>query len=338
VEFEFSEDQRLMQQTVAEVFANECPHEALAGAWASEDGRVPGLWDQIAELGILGLTVPEDFGGLGLGFLDLVLLLEECGRYAVPEPIAQNAAVGIPLLAELGGDAAAEWLPKLAAGEARLAVGLEVNPTVEDAASADLLLLQHGDEVHAVLPGDVKLTPQNSVDGVRRMAKVDWSPSSKTCLADGERGRAALAGALNRGAAAASAELVGLGRALIDLTVSYTQGRVQFGQPIGAFQAVKHHLANAHTRLEFARPPLYYSAHSLDHAAPTTDLDVSSAKAMASEAAHLCFRTALQCHGAIAYTYEYHAHMWMKRVLVLGREYGDVRWHRRRAAGILLDR
>lgn len=337
MEFEFSEDQRLMQETVGEMFAKECPHDALAEAWAREDGRVPGLWDQVAELGILGLTVPEAFGGLGLGLLDLVLLLEECGRHAVPEPIAETAAVGIPLLAELGGDVAEEWLPKLATGEARVAVGLEVNPVVENAATADLLLLQRGDEIHAVLPGDVKLTPQTSIDGVRRGARVDWSPSPQTCLADGEQGRRAGANALDRGALAASAELLGLGRALIDLTVEYTKGRVQFGQPIGAFQAVKHHLANAHTKLEFSRPPVYFAAHSLDQAVASAPLDVSTAKAMTGDAAHLCFRTALQCHGAIAYTYEYHAHMWMKRVLVLGRDYGDVRWHRKRAAEALLD-
>ena len=165
----------------------------------------------------------------------------------------------------------------------------------------------------------MKLTPQQSVDGVRRLFAVDWQPSDATRLAAGEKGRGAIARAADRGAAAAAAELLGLGRQLVDLTVEYAKGRVQFGQPIGAFQAVKHHLANAHTKLEFARPPVYHAAYSIQHESERTPLDVSTAKALAGDAAHLCFRTALQCHGAIAYTYEYHAHMWMKRVLVLER-------------------
>ena len=84
MEFAFSEDQRMMQEAVGEMLANECSHEALATAWETETGQVEGLWSQMAELGILGLTTPESDGGLGLGPVDLVLLLEECGRYAVP--------------------------------------------------------------------------------------------------------------------------------------------------------------------------------------------------------------------------------------------------------------
>jgi alkylation response protein AidB-like acyl-CoA dehydrogenase len=337
VEFEFSEDQRLMQETVRELLAKECPHEALADAWETESGSVAGLWDQLAALGIFGLTTPESHGGLGLGALDLVLLLEECGRHAVPEPIADIVAIAAPTLAEVGGPVAEEWLPRIAAGEARVAVGLEGNPVVAHAATADLLLLQHGDELHAVAPAAAKLVPQQSVDGGRRVFAVEWTPGEATRIAGGEQGRAVIEAAFDRGAAAAAAELLGLGRQLVDLTVEYAQGRVQFGQPIGAFQAVKHHLANAHTKLEFSRPPVYHAAYSIEHRDARTPLDVSTAKALAGDAAHLCFRTALQCHGAIAYTYEYHAHMWMKRVLVLERQYGDAPFHRRRAAARLLD-
>ena len=335
MEFAFSEDQRLMQEAVGEMLAGECPHEALAAAWETDTGEVAGLWGQLGELGVLGLTTPEEHGGLGLGPLDLVLLLEECGRYAVPEPIADIVAVAAPLLAELGGPVAKEWLPRLASGEARVAVGLECNPVVAHAAVADLFLLQRGDEVHAVAAADVEVKRQESVDGGRRIYTVDWSPGDGTRIADGEVGRAALARAADRGAAAAAAELLGLGRQLIDLTVEYAKGRVQFGQPIGAFQAVKHHLANAHTKLEFARPPVYHAAYVLSESPGEASLAVSTAKALAADAAHECFRTALQCHGAIAYTYEYHAHMWMKRVLVLERQYGDARFHRSRASRLL---
>jgi alkylation response protein AidB-like acyl-CoA dehydrogenase len=335
--FGFSEDQELFRKTVAELLNNECTHEQLADAWESESGSVPGLWDKLAEMGILGLTVPEEYGGLGLSEIDFVLILEEAGRRACPEPLIETVAVGAPLLAEAGGPAASEWLPKLAVGEARIALGLEGSPYVPDAAAADLLILQRGDALHALRPGDVKLESQPTVDGARRLYAVEWSPSVDSLLADGEQGRTLATRAFDRGAVAAAAQLNGLGRELIDLSVEYAKGRVQFGQAIGAFQAVKHHLANALTKLEFSRPPTYWASNSLATGADSTTLDVSTAKALASDAAHLCFRTALQAHGAIAYTYEYHAHMWMKRVLVLCASYGSAPWHRRRAARILLD-
>jgi len=337
VHFEFSEDQRMFQETVREVLANECPHEALAAAWATETGSVAGLWEKLAELGVLGLTTPEANGGLGLGMVDLVLLLEECGRAACPEPLTDTVAVAAPLLAEVGGTWAEEWLPRIASGDARVAVGLAGNPFVANAASADLLLLQRGDELHGVAPGDAKLALQASVDGARRAYRVEWKPAAATRIAGGSEGRALCERAFDRGAIGSAAELLGLGRQLVDLTVEYAKGRVQFDQPIGAFQAVKHHLANAHTKLEFSRPPVYYAAWSRETSQADAALHASTAKALAGDAAHLCFRTALQCHGAIAYTYEYHAHMWMKRVLVLERQYGDAAWHRTRAAAALLD-
>lgn len=335
--FGFSEDQELFRDTLRELLGDECTHEALAGAWETEHGSVPGLWDKIAEMGLPGLTVPEEHGGLGLDEVDLVLLLEEAGRFACPEPFADTVAVAAPTIADAGGALAAEWLPKIAAGEVKVATGLEPDPYVAGAAGADLLLLQRGDELHLLRPAEVKLEPRSSVDGARRLTAVEWAPAEASTLIKGERGRKLAEKASDRAAWAAAAQLVGLGDTLIDLTVEYAKGRVQFGQPIGAFQAVKHHLANAKTKLEFARPPVYYAANSLARDTATRALDVSTAKALASDAAYLCHRTALQCHGAIAYTYEYQAHMWMKRVLVLGRAHGDARWHRSRAARILLD-
>ena len=337
MKFAFNDDQRLLAETLAELLAAECSHEALAGAWESEAGQLPGLWTQLAEMGVLGASVPEAQGGLGFDAVDTVLMLEELGRYACPEPVAELVGVAAPLLAEAGGEIAEQWLPRIAAGEARVALGFEAETYVAGAAHADLLILQRGDEVHALSPKAAKLEPQDSVDGARRLFSVDWSPLPATRLAGGAEGAALAARAWNRAAHAAAAQLLGLGRQLIEMTVEYAKGRVQFGQPIGAFQAVKHHVANALTKLEFARPPVYYAAHSLANDLPSSDLDVSTAKSLASDAAQLCSRVALQCHGAIAYTYEYHAHMWMKRVLVLRETAGSARWHRQRAAGLLLD-
>jgi alkylation response protein AidB-like acyl-CoA dehydrogenase len=337
VRFAFSEEQLAFQEALRELLAKECTPEAVSAAWQSEHGAVPGLWAKLAEMGVVGLCAPESAGGLGLGPLDAVLLLEEAGRSALPEPLVDVAVVAVPLIAELGGELGAQWLSRLASGEATAALGLEPAAFVADAARAELLVLQRGDELHAVPRASARLAPQRSVDGARRLFAVDWTPSAATRIASGARAAALARAGLERGAVGTAAELIGLGRRLLDLSVEYARGREQFGQPIGSFQAVKHHLASALVKLELARPLVYHAAYSLVHGLESRALDVAAAKACASDAAYACSRAALQCHGAIAYTFEYPAHLWMKRVWVKMRSYGDAAWHRRRAARILLD-
>ena len=133
----------------------------------------------------------------------------------------------------------------------------------------------------------------------------------------------------------AAALLVGLGQRMLDLTVDHVKAREQFGVPIGSFQAVKHHLANALMELSFARPAVHRAAWSTANGAPSTARDVSMAKAMASDAASFTGRQALQCHGAIGYTVEYDLHRFLKRTWVLARSHGDAAWHRGRIAGAL---
>jgi len=119
--------------------------------------------------------------------------------------------------------------------------------------------------------------------------------------------------------------------------VEYTKVRKQFGSPIGSFQAVKHHLANALLKLEFARPVVYRAAYSVAHADPSRALHVSMAKAYASDAALVCARASLQCHGAIGYSYEHDLHLWMKRAWALAAAWGDSAWHRAKVADSILE-
>jgi alkylation response protein AidB-like acyl-CoA dehydrogenase len=337
VRFAFSDEQLAFQQALRELLAKECTPEAVAAAWESETGGIPGLWSRLAEIGVVGLCAPESVGGLGLELLDQVLLFEEAGRVALPEPLVEASGVALPLVADIGGGLASDWLARAAAGEAILAVGLEPAPFVADAGRAELLLLQQGGELHAVPRAAARLTPQRSVDGARRLFAVDWTPSAGTRVASGARAAQLARAAFERGAVGTAAELIGLGRRLLEMSVEYAKGREQFGQPIGAFQAVKHHLASALVRLELAWPLVQHAAYSLVHGLESRALDVAAAKACASDAAYACSRAALQCHGAIAYTFEYPAHLWMKRVWVRMRCWGDAAWHRRRAARILLD-
>ena len=335
--FAFSEEQRLFQEALAGMLAEECPPEAVAEAWNGDSGRIPGLWAKLAEMGVVGLSVPEAHGGLGLDELDWVLLLQEAGRAALPEPLLETSAVAAPLLSELGGELADEWLPRIAAGEAVVALGLDPAPWVADAHEADLFLLQAGDEIHALSPQEVRATAQPSVDGARRLFRVEWEPSERTRAAAGEGGRELLALTLDRAALGAAAQLVGLARAMLDRSVDYAKKREQFGQAIGAFQAVKHQLSDALLQIEFARPLVAHAAYTLVHDWDSRARDVSTAKARASDAALQCAKTALQCHGAIGYSFEYPLHLWMKRSWSLAAAHGDAAWHRSRLAKLLLD-
>jgi alkylation response protein AidB-like acyl-CoA dehydrogenase len=333
VQFAFTEDQRLFQETVREILANECPPTAVRDSWTNDTGRVPGLWQLLADTGVVGLTVPEALGGLGMTEVDLVLLLEEFGRAAAPEPLLEHTAVGVPLLRDHAPDAvAAEWLPRAASGEAVLAVGLEGRRYVLGGAEADLLLLQHGDALHAVPRDRATCTPQTSVDQSRRLVAVDWTPSPDTLLVDGLEGRQAAEDAFDRGALAAAAQCIGVAQQLLDLTVAYVAEREQFGRPVGVHQAVKHHLADVAIALEFARPMVYVAAWSVAGGAPSLRREVSTAKALASDCVDRAARAALQCHGAIGYTIEYDLQLWLKRGWALAAAWGDAAWHRRRVA------
>jgi alkylation response protein AidB-like acyl-CoA dehydrogenase len=317
--FGFDGDQRLLQSTVREMLQKECTPALVREQWTTDSGRPERLWSALAEMGVVGLLAPAEHGGLAMGFRDLVLLLEETGRAAVPAPVVETAAVAVPTLA--ASDLAGEWVPRIAAGDAVVTVGFGEAPLVLDADRVELLLLERDGTLHAVDPDRTHLTPQRSADGSRRLFEVEWSDGTPV----GEA-----APAFDRAALGAAAQLVGLAQHLLDVTVAYAGARQQFGVAIGSFQAVKHHLANALKDVEFARPLVHRAAGTLD------PVHVSMAKAAASDAASLTARTALQVHGAVGYTFEYDLQLWMKRVWALAATWGDARWHRRRIAAALL--
>ena len=153
MDFGFSEDQTLLQQTVRDFLEKECTPDAIRALWDRETGRSSELWAQLSEIGLPALMVPETYGGLGLDERDAVLALEETGRFALAEPIVTTAIVAAPLLCRLTDTEqaafAASWLERIAGGEARVAVALADQPLVSDAHVADLLLLSKGDQLYA---------------------------------------------------------------------------------------------------------------------------------------------------------------------------------------------
>jgi alkylation response protein AidB-like acyl-CoA dehydrogenase len=342
VHFAFDEDQLEFRAQLRAFAEKQCTPPDIREAWASALGWSRSRWAALAEMGVVGITVPEEYGGLGLDLVDAVLLLEEAGRAGLPEPLLETVALGAPLLAEAPGPQGevlrARWLAALADGGATVAVGMSWMAAVSGAPGADLFLLERDRELHAVPAAAVTLTERPVLDGTRRLARVDWEPSPATLVVSGFEAEEVLAQLAQRAAMGTGAVLVGVADRLLALAAQYAKDRSQFGKPIGSFQAVKHHLADALVRVEFARPMVYRAAWSLSAGEPDAGLHCSMAKAMASDAATLAARTALQVHGAIGYTWEHDLHLWMKRAWALAASWGDAATHRARVLETLAGR
>jgi alkylation response protein AidB-like acyl-CoA dehydrogenase len=310
--FRFTEDQRLIRAEVKALLEREWTTAELRAAWQSDQPAMP-IRKRLAELGVRGITVPQKLGGIGGDELDLVLVLEEFGRAAIPDGVAVEAAVAVPLLATIGGEVADKWLPRVAAGEANIGAQLSADGYVADADVADLLLVVAAPgHVVAVEKGAAGLVRQPSVDGARRMFSV--SAQGGVPL---EIDLEALHLARDRAIFSAAAQLLGLSERMLDLAVTYANGREQFGQPIGSFQAIKHRLAEAKTAIELARPVVYAAAWSLARSKPDRSVSVTLAKLFANRAGNCVARQSLQVHGAIGFAAEHDLHLFLKRAKVL---------------------
>jgi len=316
VRFAFDDDQLAFRDAVRDVLEKECPPAVVRDAWENADGRSGRAWTALAEMGVLGALVPEAQGGLGLTMLDVVLLAEETGRAALPEPFVEHVLVGAPIVAT---EAVADGSITISAGA----------PNVPYAESADLLVVG-ADEAVVVASETAKLEPLRSVDGSRRVCSVTTTEVLRVLDADESHS------AFDRGALGTAAQLIGLAAAMLDTTVGYVAERRQFGVPIGSQQAIKHKLADVRVGLEFARPLVYRAAYSLATEDPSASIHVSMAKARAGDVAALAAGHALQCHGAIGYSFEHDLHLWMKRAWALVAAWGDSAWHRERVARAIL--
>ncbi len=316
--FALSDDQAALRDAVRDLLEHECPPAVVR---ALDHTRLRGVWSKLAEMGVLGAAVAEEHGGLGLGACDVVPLLEEAGRVALPLPLSETAFVAAPLLAA-AGDARIE---PLIDGSLIVAASLDGSGLVPFSGLADLLLVGD-DRLWLVTASAVE--PLDSIDGARRLGRLADPTAGETLAVDPDD----VAAAWLRGVLGASAQLIGLSRALLALSTEYVKERRQFGVPIGSFQAVKHHLANALLALEFAAPAVMRAAWSLDAGVPEAARDVAMAKALASEAAERVAGTALQVHGAIAYTTEYDLQLFAKRVWASARTWGDAEAQRARVA------
>ncbi|MEU5094249.1 acyl-CoA dehydrogenase family protein [Streptomyces sp. NPDC020996] len=268
-----------------------------------EHARGRALWARLAEAGVFGLAVPEEHGGSGAGPADVAVAFVELGRHAVPGPLVETVVAAALLTRP--GPAAGRLLPALASGRAMATVAYDGGRAL-DGDAATVRLAVDGDGLR-LAPGHGPV--RRSLDPARRLTPL--APGGEI-LAPGPPA----AHALLWGRLATAAQALGVGLALLDRTVAHVRRRVQFGVPVGSFQAVRHRLADARTALEFARPLLFGAALTM------TPRDVAAAKTAACEAAYATARTALQLHGAIGYTAEYDLSLWLTKARALRTAWG----------------
>lgn len=291
MEFLFTEDQLTLTEGVRDYLAGTHGPEVLRRL-DEQGNRNPAIWQGLTEMGLPGLLVPQEHGGLGMGLLDAALIAAECGRVALAEPLVDTAFVAVPWLLSKGetGDMAA-----IGAGEKTVALAHKINGWVADGDGAAL----------------------ESVDPMRNLTALPGDASEDPHL-------------LNLGALMSAAQLIGLADGMLAQATEYAKMRNQFGKPIGSFQAVKHHLASATVALEFAKPTVWRAAQAMEDGIKSAPIHVSHAKVAAGDAAMQMAETAIQVHGAMGYTYEVDLHFWMKRSWALNGAWGPRSFHTKR--------
>jgi alkylation response protein AidB-like acyl-CoA dehydrogenase len=319
--FELSTEQRDFAGSLREMLAaSDVP--SVARAWA--DGDVgPGrkLWAHLADAGVTALGLPADHGGFGAHPVDLAIAFEELGRAAAPGPYVESVAV-LPAL--LPGTSADRHLPGIATGDTLGTVAMPPHvPYALDAAVADVAFVVNGGVLYAATAA----SEVASVDKARRIAELEVGVVISDAV-DSDF-------AFDIGVLATAAQIHGAGSALLDMATAYAKQRVQFGRPIGQFQAVKHQLADVFVALELARPLIYGAALAIADDSPTRARDVSAAKVACTDAAYRASRVSLQVHGAIGYTAEYDLALWLTKVRALVSAWGTQAEHRARVMAAL---
>jgi alkylation response protein AidB-like acyl-CoA dehydrogenase len=345
VHFAFTDEQAMIAETAKAFFAEQATTERTRAAMAAS-GIDEALWQAFtAELGLAGVAIPEDQGGVGLGMIELAILAEEAGRHVAALPLLASVGLAIPaILAGGSAEQKARLLPRLAAGEL-VASFAEATPDaaasdralmgaalyVPHGARADLFVVAVSDGMFLVerdAPG-ISIAALTSMDQTRPYARLDFDAVAAEGLTDPA---AALAAAHATGALAIAADALGGAQACLDRTVDYAQERIQFGRAIGSFQAVKHRLADMMVVVEQARPAVYWAACAIDEGSDEAAFAVHAAKAFACDTYMHCAGEMIQLHGGIGFTWEHDAHLYFKRARSNANLLGTPDWHRERIA------
>ena len=363
--FQLTDEQRALQDAVRSYLRDRFGPSQVRAFYddPDSDGVPAALWQALGEQGWLAVLVPEEHDGIGLGLLDAAVLARAFGAGTVPGPWLGTVLAGEAVRLAGSEQQQADLLPRLAAGEVKGAVALlrqgsTATPAgapatvsggalsgrldlVEYPAVADVLVVaavgDQGTVLHLVDPAapGVTITPTTSLDRTVRLGTVTLDGAVGAPL-EGSSAEV-VQDLLDAAAVLVANDLVGVARKALTDTVEYDKTRVQFGKPVGSFQAIKHALADLHIGVTFAEHAAWYAAHAADVGAPDRRLAASVAKAKAAQSASDAVGAMIQYHGGIGYTWEHHAHFSFKRSKRLEGAYGDAAQHRERIAQLVID-
>ncbi|MEX2107708.1 MAG: acyl-CoA dehydrogenase family protein [Solirubrobacterales bacterium] len=363
--FDLTDEQQAIKSTAKDFLAARYKSERIRELAESEHGFEQSDWEEMAGLGWPGLALPEEWGGQGLGIVELAVLFEEMGYALAPSPLLSTTVAGLALAMRGTDEQRERWLRPLAAGEVRgtLALfdagtpatigGFEMEAKedgdgvtldgekvlVIDAATADFFLVATSDGrrhlVERTTEG-VTVAPERSIDLTRRLHSVrfDGVRVGPEATLSGEQ--ADYLPVLWRACVAIAAESTGVAQRTMEMAVEYAKDRQQFGRPIGAYQAVSHRCAQMLLETENSRSAVYGAAWAADAEPESLPLAAAMAKAYSSDAGWRVPDASIQVHGGIGFTWEHDLHFFLKRGKANSATFGDAKWHRERVAdGVL---
>jgi alkylation response protein AidB-like acyl-CoA dehydrogenase len=356
--FDLTDEQQAIRATAHDFLKARFKSERIRELAASEDGFDASGWQEMAELGWAGLALPEEWGGQGLGTVELAILFEEMGYALAPSPLLSNTIAGLALSAGGSDEQKERWLRPLAEGSLRGTPALVdadgsaepmvfsmgggdtltgTKTLVLDAGSADFFLVATADGGRHIVEKDAAgatVVAEESIDPTRRLFTIRF---------DGVRPEATLPGSgedyhpvFHRACVALAAESTGLAQRALEMSVEYAKDRQQFGRPIGAYQAVSHRCAQMLLETENSRSAVYGAAWAADAEPESLPLAASMAKAYASDAGWRVPDAAIQVHGGIGFTWEHDLHFFLKRGRANAAMFGDAKWHREQVAAAVL--
>lgn len=334
MDFGLTDDQRDIQRTARDLLAERATF-ARVREHAEASTTDKALWKELCELGWPGIAIAEEYGGQGLGTIELAILSEELGRTVAPVPFLASAMAACVIEQAGSPEQRERWLPGLASGEKIGALAGAVDGTaglVVSGAEADVIVLVEDDGSGRLLtPQDGEITTVAAIDPTRSAARVSVSDGAGEQLEDGCPG-------LGRALVAVSSELVGVCERALEMTVAYVKDRKQFGVPVGAYQAVSHRCAQMLLDTERARSMAAFAAWTADADPEALAEAAAMAKAAASDAGREVTASAIQAHGGIGFTWEADVHWLFKRAQIDAALLGGAKRHRARVASILAER
>jgi len=358
MEFGLSESQEILRDSARKFFAGECPISEVRRLMETATAYDEKLWAKLAEQGYTGIIFPEEFGGLALGIVELILLMEEAGRALLPGPFFSTVVLAGALLnAVASPQHKKKYLEPICEGNARATVAileagadwnladLKISVAgskisgeklfVTDAAAATFILVVANDAIYAVNANasGMNIIPMAGMDMTRKIYAIKFDNTPAERIGD----VANLPAAFDIATAALVGEMVGGMQRTLDLTVEYAKTRKQFGKPIGMFQAVQHQCADMYLETESSRSAAYYAAWALEENVPEASVAVSIAKAYAGDAARTVGNRGIQVHGGMGFTWENDMHLFYRRAKASETAFGDSTFHRERIARQAID-